>query len=59
MIRLIHLSTTWTILLDFAAWFVIHLGFVFIAVQIPVRYFDPKARVNPGHSTNLSIFKDK
>ena len=42
MMRLIHLSTTWTILLDFAAWFVIYLGFVFIAVRIPVRYFHPE-----------------
>ncbi len=40
--RLIHLSTFWTILLDFAAWFVIHLGIVFIAVRIPVRQFHPE-----------------
>jgi hypothetical protein len=24
-----------------------------------VHYIDPEARVNPGHSTNLSVFKDK
>ena len=30
-----------------------------IAVNNIVRYLDPKARVNPGHSTNLKIFKDK
>ena len=30
-----------------------------IAVNNAVNYLDPGARVNPGHSTNLSIFKDK
>ncbi len=30
-----------------------------IAVNNAVHYFDPNARVNPGHSTNLAIFKDK
>jgi thioredoxin reductase len=30
-----------------------------IAVNNAVHYIDPKARVNPGHSTNLAIFKDK
>jgi len=30
-----------------------------IAVNNVVRYLDPDARVNPGHSTNLKIFKDK
>jgi thioredoxin reductase (NADPH) len=30
-----------------------------IAVNNIVRHLDPKARVNPGHSTNLKIFKDK
>ena len=30
-----------------------------IAVNNAVRYLDPKARVNPGHSTNLAIFKGK
>jgi ferredoxin/flavodoxin---NADP+ reductase len=29
-----------------------------IAVNNAVHYLDPKARVNPGHSTNLKIFKD-
>lgn len=40
--RLIHLPTFWTILLDFAAWFGIHLGIVFIAVRVAVRYFHPE-----------------
>ena len=30
-----------------------------IAVNNAVNYMDPEARVNPGHSTNLAIFKDK
>lgn len=30
-----------------------------IAVNNAMHYIDPKARVNPGHSTNLAIFKDK
>ena len=30
-----------------------------IAVNNIVRYLDPEARVNPGHSTNLKIFKDR
>ncbi|HEX6938952.1 MAG TPA: NAD(P)/FAD-dependent oxidoreductase [Longimicrobiales bacterium] len=30
-----------------------------IAVNYAVHHIDPKARVNPGHSTNLKIFKDR
>jgi hypothetical protein len=30
-----------------------------IAVNHAVHHIDPKARVNPGHSTNLKIFKDR
>ena len=30
-----------------------------IAVNNAVHYINPTARVNPGHSTNLAIFKDK
>ncbi len=30
-----------------------------IAVNQAVHVVDPSARVNPGHSTNLKIFKDK
>jgi thioredoxin reductase (NADPH) len=30
-----------------------------IAVNNVVCHLDPEARVNPGHSTNLKIFKDK
>jgi thioredoxin reductase len=30
-----------------------------IAVNYAVHHIDPKARVNPGHSTNLKIFKER
>jgi ferredoxin/flavodoxin---NADP+ reductase len=30
-----------------------------IAVNQAVHYIDPEARVSPGHSTNLAIFKDQ
>ena len=40
--RLIHLPTFWTIIIDIAAWFVIHLAVVFIAIRIPVGHFNPR-----------------
>src|SRR5690606_576596 len=30
-----------------------------IAVNYAVRHIDPKARINPGHSTNLKVFKER
>ena len=39
--RLIHLPTLWTIVIDFIAWFIIHLGVVAIMVRIPAKYFGP------------------
>lgn len=39
--RLIYLSTLWTVLLDFAAWFVIHIGVVLAMVRVPIAHFDP------------------
>ncbi|RMH20198.1 MAG: NAD(P)/FAD-dependent oxidoreductase [Gemmatimonadetes bacterium] len=30
-----------------------------IAVNNAVHFVDPEARVNPGHSTNIAVFKDK
>jgi thioredoxin reductase (NADPH) len=30
-----------------------------IAANNAARYVDPEARVNPGHSTSLAVFKDK
>jgi len=38
--RLIHLPTFWTVLLDIFAWFIIHLAIVYMAVRIPVQYFN-------------------
>ena len=39
--RLIHLPTFWTILIDIAVWFIIHMGVVFFAVRIRARSFNP------------------
>jgi glycosyl-4,4'-diaponeurosporenoate acyltransferase len=39
--RLIDLPTFWTIVIDFIAWFIIHIGVVAIMVRIPARHFDP------------------
>jgi glycosyl-4,4'-diaponeurosporenoate acyltransferase len=41
--RLFYLPTFWTVVIDFIAWFIIHLGVVFVLVRIPTEYF------NPGH----------
>ncbi len=30
-----------------------------IAVNNAIHFIDPKARVNPGHSTNLKVFKER
>jgi thioredoxin reductase (NADPH) len=30
-----------------------------VAVNNAVHYLNPKARVNPGHSTNLKLFKQE
>ena len=40
---MIELPTFWTILLDIAIWFVIHMGVVYFAVRIPIRFFNPRA----------------
>ena len=39
--RLIHLPTFWTILLDIAVWLIIHMGVVCFIVRIPLRFFNP------------------
>ena len=39
--RLIYLPTFWTVVIDFIAWAIIHLGVVFILIQIPIKYFNP------------------
>lgn len=41
--RLIHLPTFWTIILDIVVWFVIHVAVVFYAVQIPAQRFNPNS----------------
>ena len=42
-LRLVDLPTGWTILLDIAVWFVIHMGVVLMMVSLPVSCFDPTA----------------
>ena len=39
--RLIHLSTFWTVVVDCIAWFIIHLGVVYLLIRIRARSFDP------------------
>jgi glycosyl-4,4'-diaponeurosporenoate acyltransferase len=39
--RLIYLPTLWTIVIDFMAWFIIHIGLVAIMIRIPAKHFDP------------------
>lgn len=39
--RIIYLSTSWTILVDFLIWFIIHMGVVYFIVRIPLQRFDP------------------
>jgi glycosyl-4,4'-diaponeurosporenoate acyltransferase len=39
--RLIFLSTFWTVILDIIAWFIIHMGVVLLMVRIPAGTFDP------------------
>jgi glycosyl-4,4'-diaponeurosporenoate acyltransferase len=40
--RLIHLPTFWTVVLDIIVWFVIHMGVVYAMVRIPLKRFDPE-----------------
>lgn len=39
--RLLHLPTFWTIVIDFVIWFLIHIGVVAFMVRIPKNHFDP------------------
>jgi len=39
--RLIHLPTFWTVLVDFIAWFIIHIGVAVVLVRIPAERFRP------------------
>ena len=43
--RLIHLPTFWTILIDIVAWLEIHMGVAHIMVRIPAYRFDPANRL--------------
>lgn len=41
--RLIHLPAFWTVVIDIIAWFVIHMGVVWLMVRIPVKHLDPES----------------
>ena len=43
--RVIHLPTLWTILIDIIAWLVIHMGVAHMMVRIPADRFDPTSRL--------------
>lgn len=43
--RLVHLPTLWTILLDIAAWGVIHLAVVACMIRVPRSRFDANGRL--------------
>ena len=40
--RLIHLPTFWTVLLDIVIWYLLHLGIVSVALRIPAHFFRPE-----------------
>ncbi len=40
IMRLIYLPTFWTIVVDFIAWFIIHVGVVLLIIHIPSKSFD-------------------
>ncbi|MCX8118383.1 MAG: ATP-binding cassette domain-containing protein [Desulfobacterota bacterium] len=50
MLRLIHLPTFWTIVIDFVIWFIIHIGVVALMVRVPARHFNPKGWLYRGRS---------
>jgi glycosyl-4,4'-diaponeurosporenoate acyltransferase len=39
--RIIYLTTFWTVFIDFVAWFIIHIVVVAIMVRIPTKHFNP------------------
>ena len=39
--RIIFLSTFWTVLIDIIAWFIIHMGVVLFMIRIPAGIFNP------------------
>ncbi len=40
--RIIHLSTPWTVLLDILIWFILHMGVVYFVVRVPLPRFNPR-----------------
>jgi len=39
--RIFYLPTFWNIIIDFLAWFIIHMGVARLAVTIPIESFNP------------------
>jgi glycosyl-4,4'-diaponeurosporenoate acyltransferase len=44
-VRLIHLPTFWTVLADFIAWFIIHIGVAVVLVRTRAERFKPDDRL--------------
>ena len=40
--RLIHLPAFWTVVIDFVAWFIIHMGGVLLMLHVPAKSFNPE-----------------
>lgn len=63
--RLVFLPTFWTIVIDFVAWFIIHVVVVAAMVRIPSNRFDPNhwlfrvRKCEKGGSLYQEIFKIK
>jgi len=43
--RILNMSTPWTIAVDILAWFVIHMGVVLFIVRLPLDRFNPQSRL--------------
>ena len=40
--QIIHLSNIWTVIVDFVAWFILHMVIAYGATLLPVKLFDEK-----------------
>lgn len=41
--RLVHLSTFWTVIVDCIVWFIVHMGVAWLLVRMRARSFDPES----------------
>lgn len=37
-----YLSNSWTVIIDTAAWFIVHMGFAWFVTYLPTRLFNPE-----------------